>query len=1071
MKRKRLLALVLTVAMCFNPVFPAGQKQAEAAGTLETDVSTVSKNCTMVGVYGSYYSQAQEALDYINQIRKEACEAGNVPDPRDPGRMLTSKDYVPIKWSRDLESIARIRAVEAGIGYAFMDSGHDRLNDKATFSVTYNGVKSSGECLAYNETKTMREGILQFYMEKQYWVGNNPDNQETGHYTMLINPSYTYVGVGDFYSEAGKYHNTLAAEFSKESKMDQTMQQAPVDVMQKIEVANQFISEYILDGESSVNASTEITLVPKVKLKRNNALRTVWALGVDSFESSNPSIAVVTNDGVVKGLRKGTVTITAKSGKNIVAKKEISVGCNHPKKLQSYTAATCTSTGKKIYYCAICGDSQEVEVPVKPHDYVYGEADASGNRTGVCSVCGDKITINAPTSCDVSWHDASHSERGYVNEIPDNLEVGNLYEFWIVNVDGDSAYRDMVIESTNEKVVSVIERTGANMLGNRMLVNGTGITTMTICPKYNARVGKVFNLRVGEKGSMDISQANVELSQNVYRYTGKECKPDITVSVDGDTILEKGVDYTVSYENNKSAGTANVVITGKGLFQGSSISRQFTIEEAVTGTHIHKPVTAEAVAPTCEKAGWTAGTYCSECGETITAQKKIAATGHYYSDGKCSVCGDVKYIEQAGIRYTLIEDINGKKFFSASAISKQKLSGSVKIASKFTVGKEEYQVSMIAQDAFAGQTAVTEIIVPKTVQTIGDRAFANCQSLTSMDFYPVMIPSFKDTIFENVDTQKLTISASKYAVGYYILSEKTKAQVVRNLEEKHVHTMVCHQKVEPTCEESGRIEYYTCSECGKMFRDAAGTQEILEIDTLILPLGHDWQSEFTIDIPATKDQDGEESIHCNRCDARSRITAIPATGKDDNNSSDNTGDNNNSSDNTGDNNSNKPGKDNNQSNSSNTAQKKCPKVGTAFYLQGVKYKVTAASVATKKYTVSCLKGKSKSITKLVIPDSVKYKGYTFKVTAIASKAFYGYKKLSNVTIGKNVRTIESQAFANCSRLKQIYIKTSLLTKKSVGTQVFTGIAKNIKVTMPAKKKTLYTTWFKNSGNRIFILFQ
>ena len=129
------------------------------------------------------------------------------------------------------------------------------------------------------------------------------------------------------------------------------------------------------------------------------------------------------------------------------------------------------------------------------------------------------------------------------------------------------------------------------------------------------------------------------------------------------------------------------------------------------------------------------------------------------------------------------------------------------------------------------------------------------------------------------------------------------------------------------------------------------------------------------------------------------------------------------------------------------------------------------SKTTKKYTVSCLKSKSKSITKLVIPDSVKYKGYTFKVTMIDSKAFYGYKKLSNVTIGKNVRTIESRAFANCSHLKRIYIKTSLLAKKSVGTQVFTGIAKNIKVTMPAKKKTLYTTWFKNSGNRIFILFQ
>lgn len=51
---------------------------------LETDVASASNGCTMLGIYGSYYSQAQEALDKLNEIRKEACIAGNVPDPRDP---------------------------------------------------------------------------------------------------------------------------------------------------------------------------------------------------------------------------------------------------------------------------------------------------------------------------------------------------------------------------------------------------------------------------------------------------------------------------------------------------------------------------------------------------------------------------------------------------------------------------------------------------------------------------------------------------------------------------------------------------------------------------------------------------------------------------------------------------------------------------------------------------------------------------------------------------------------------------------------------------------------------------
>ena len=68
---------------------------------LDTDVSEASKGCTLYGAYGTFYSQAQKALDQINQYRKEACEEGDVPDPRNPTRMLTPSDYVPLKWSTD----------------------------------------------------------------------------------------------------------------------------------------------------------------------------------------------------------------------------------------------------------------------------------------------------------------------------------------------------------------------------------------------------------------------------------------------------------------------------------------------------------------------------------------------------------------------------------------------------------------------------------------------------------------------------------------------------------------------------------------------------------------------------------------------------------------------------------------------------------------------------------------------------------------------------------------------------------------------------------------------------------
>ena len=61
-------------------------------------------------------------------------------------------------------------------------------------------------------------------------------------------------------------------------------------------------------------------------------------------------------------------------------------------------------------------------------------------------------------------------------------------------------------------------------------------------------------------------------------YNGKAQTQAIVVK-DGTTSLKKGTDYTVSYKNNINAGTASVVITGKGNYTGT-VSKNFTISAA-----------------------------------------------------------------------------------------------------------------------------------------------------------------------------------------------------------------------------------------------------------------------------------------------------------------------------------------------------------------------------------------------------------------------------------------------------------------------------------------------------------
>jgi len=85
----------------------------------------------------------------------------------------------------------------------------------------------------------------------------------------------------------------------------------------------------------------------------------------------------------------------------------------------------------------------------------------------------------------------------------------------------------------------------------------------------------VAKLAVYEEGVKIISPENVKLKETAVAYTGKAVKPEVTVTVDGTALTNK--DYKVQYQNNKDAGTAYVIVTGKGNYAGLSAATKFTI--------------------------------------------------------------------------------------------------------------------------------------------------------------------------------------------------------------------------------------------------------------------------------------------------------------------------------------------------------------------------------------------------------------------------------------------------------------------------------------------------------------
>lgn len=131
---------------------------------------------------------------------------------------------------------------------------------------------------------------------------------------------------------------------------------------------------------------------------------------------------------------------------------------------------------------------------------------------------------------------------------------------------------------------------------------------------------------------------------------------------------------------------------------------------------------------------------------------------------------------------------------------------------------------------------------------------------------------------------------------------------------------------------------------------------------------------------------------------------------------------------------------------------KAPEKGTVASYNKVKYKVTGTG------TVSVSAAESKSVTSVKIPSTVTIDGFSFKVTAISSKAFSGCKKLKSVEISKNVTTIGSSAFENCTSLTKV---TGCSGITSVGTKAFSGCSRLTTVKGFTKVTSIGTKAFYN----------
>lgn len=133
-------------------------------------------------------------------------------------------------------------------------------------------------------------------------------------------------------------------------------------------------------------------------------------------------------------------------------------------------------------------------------------------------------------------------------------------------------------------------------------------------------------------------------------------------------------------------------------------------------------------------------------------------------------------------------------------------------------------------------------------------------------------------------------------------------------------------------------------------------------------------------------------------------------------------------------------------------------VGKIFTIgKKLTYKVTACSKKVKTVTVIGSKKQLKSIT---IPATVTYQKMKFKVTEISKNAFKKQKKLTKVTIGKNVTKIGANAFYGDKKLSKVTIKGKKL--KKIGKNAFKKIKKSATFKVPKGKAKAYKNMLKKA---------
>ncbi len=152
-----------------------------------------------------------------------------------------------------------------------------------------------------------------------------------------------------------------------------------------------------------------------------------------------------------------------------------------------------------------------------------------------------------------------------------------------------------VYDGSSKKPVVTVAYKGQDLIQNTdytvTYTNDTGVgdAVVTVTGKGIFAGSKNLNYIIE---AIDIGSYKLEIQPDSYIYDGTEKEPEVKVVISettGNKYYLDASNYTVKYENNKNAGTANVTVTGTGNYSGELKGTFIISQKDITGANVTIP--------------------------------------------------------------------------------------------------------------------------------------------------------------------------------------------------------------------------------------------------------------------------------------------------------------------------------------------------------------------------------------------------------------------------------------------------------------------------------------------------